>query len=286
MPNSHLATPSQTIAVLERHGLWTKKGLGQHFLIDDNVVGRILEMADLSEDDRVLEVGPGIGTLTVALCEAAGEVVAVEADRALLPVLEETTMGCDALTLVHADAVRVPAADLTEGGGPTAFVSNLPYSIAARVVLRFFDELPSLGSATVMVQAEVADRMAAGPGSKEYGAYTVKLSLRAGVVGRFEVPRTCFLPSPNVDSSVLRLVRRTAPDPSLVRAADRVATAAFAQRRKTLANSLTSDPGLERDPVRDALSSAGIDPTRRAETLETAEYLEIAGKMRESGLLP
>ena len=278
MAFSPLASPSATIEVLKRHGLATKKSLGQHFLIDDNVVGRILELAKLTGNETALEVGPGLGTLTVALCGAAGAVVAVERDRQLLPVLSRTTAECGRLAIVQADAVTVDPADLAAPfGPPTTLVANLPYGVAATVVLRFFQALPELTSATVMVQSEVADRMAATPGNKQYGSYTVKLRLLAGPAGRFTVPRSCFLPPPRVDSAVLRLERRPlSSDPVLLSTASRLADAAFAQRRKTVRNSLRSTLGC--DPVRldAALSEAGIDGSLRAEMLEPERFLALA----------
>ena len=168
---SELATPSATRAVLGAHGLATKKRLGQHFLVDDNVVGRILSLAALSGDEVVLEVGPGIGTLTVALCRHAGAVVAVERDADLLPVLRETTADCPRLALVHADALRAdPDTFAAPFGAPEALVANLPYSVAATLVLELFQTVPSLASAVVMVQSEVADRITARVGTKDYGA--------------------------------------------------------------------------------------------------------------------
>jgi 16S rRNA (adenine1518-N6/adenine1519-N6)-dimethyltransferase len=199
--HSRLATPGATIAVLRAHDIQTRKSLGQHFLVDDNVVGRIIELADLAGDEAVLEVGPGIGTLTVALCEHAGAVVAVEQDERLLDVLADTTGGCGDVQIVHADAVKVQTHELeTPIGPPVALVANLPYAVAATVVLRFFKVLPSLRFAVVMVQSEVADRMAATPGCKQYGAYTVKLqSACAGGMGRFATaPPSCFMPPPRV----------------------------------------------------------------------------------------
>jgi len=276
--HSPLASPSETIAVLKRHGLFTKKALGQHFLVDDNVVGRIIALADLVGDEVVLEVGPGIGTLTAALCEHAGAVVAVERDTELLPVLAETTTGCPRLTIVRADAVAVGPELLAEAyGPPVALVANLPYAVAATVVLRFFQEIPTLRTATVMVQAEVANRMAASPGTKDFGAYTVKLRLLAKPTGRFGVSRSCFLPPPRVDSAVLRLERAPlAEDPALLYAAARAAEAAFAQRRKTIRNSLKSTLGLDAARLDAALEVAGIDGSLRAETLEPERFLALA----------
>ncbi|MRS12314.1 MAG: 16S rRNA (adenine(1518)-N(6)/adenine(1519)-N(6))-dimethyltransferase RsmA [Actinobacteria bacterium] len=277
MPHSRLASPSATIAVLERYGLRTRKVLGQHFLVDDNIVGRILGLARIEPGSPVLEVGPGIGTLTDALLSASAHVVAVEYDDRLLPALANLTAAEGSLTLVHADAVVVPVADLvTPAGPPRIMVANLPYAVAATVVLRFFEELPSLDSAVVMVQSEVADRMTASPGTKAYGAYTVKLGLHASVGGRFAVPRSCFLPPPRVDSAVIRLDRldRTILEETLA-AACRVADAAFSQRRKTLRNSLAAGLGIAVGEVEAMLSGSGIDPGLRAEqlTLEQYEFL-------------
>jgi 16S rRNA (adenine1518-N6/adenine1519-N6)-dimethyltransferase len=286
MPVSRLATPSATRAVLEAHGLALKKSLGQHFLVDDNIVGKIMELAALTPDMPVLEVGPGIGTLTVALCAAAGHVVAVERDAGLLPVLEDVATGCGNLTVVRADAVAVETDALTTPlGPPVALVANLPYAVAATVVLRFFEELPSLRSATVMVQAEVADRMAASPGRKDYGAYTVKLRMHAEPAGRFPVSRTCFMPAPHVDSAVLRLDRISRSEsPELVADAIRMAEAAFSQRRKTLRNAVLASTGWSGARFDEVLAEAGIDGRRRAETLSVDEYVSMASAAARSGL--
>jgi 16S rRNA (adenine1518-N6/adenine1519-N6)-dimethyltransferase len=283
--HSPLATPSETLAVLKRHGLATKKSLGQHFLIDDNVVGRILALARLSGDETVLEIGPGIGTLTTALCVHAGAVVAVERDAELLPVLAETTASCPRLAVVRADAVAVGTQALSDPfGPPTALVANLPYAVAATVVLRFFEELSSLESATVMVQAEVADRMSADPGTKDFGAYSVKLRLLARPDGRFPVARSCFLPPPRVDSSVLRLVRAPlAQDPVLLKAAARAADAAFAQRRKMIRNSLKHSLGIPADTLEAALRDASIDGGLRAEALPPERFLALAKALSSRG---
>lgn len=288
MPYSRLASPGATLAVLREHEIHTKKSLGQHFLIDDNIVGRILALSALSRDEPVVEIGPGIGTLTVALCEAAGAVVSVERDARLLPVLAATTQGCERLEVVHADAVEVSLARLaTPLGPPVALVANLPYAVAATVTLRFFESLPSLRFAVVMVQSEVADRMQATCGSKEYGAYTVKLGLWARPNGRFAVPPTCFLPQPRVESAVLRLDRvATAAPPERIEAAARMADAAFAQRRKKLRNSIVS--ALRADPrvVAAMLEAAGVDGERRAETLDVEDYLRLGEAALRYGLLP
>ncbi|MBE0416167.1 MAG: 16S rRNA (adenine(1518)-N(6)/adenine(1519)-N(6))-dimethyltransferase RsmA [Coriobacteriia bacterium] len=288
MAHSRLATPGATIAVLRAHDIQTRKSLGQHFLVDDNVVGRILALADLRGDEPVLEIGPGIGTLTVALCEAAGTVVAVERDERLLEILADTTAGCDRLSVVHADAVSVSPTELvTPLGPPAALVANLPYAVAATVVLRFFEVLPSLRFAVVMVQSEVADRMSASPGCKAYGAYTVKLNLHACSAGRFNVSPGCFLPPPRVESAVLRLERIGVPAPSeYVEAAACMADAAFAQRRKTLRNSIRFTLGVPSDVIDAVLSSAGLDGGRRAEMLTIPEFLRLGEAALRYGLLP
>jgi 16S rRNA (adenine1518-N6/adenine1519-N6)-dimethyltransferase len=284
--HSVLATPGETIAVLARHGLSTKKSLGQHFLVDDNVVGRILALAAIDPSDTVLEVGPGIGTLTVALCQQAGAVVAIEKDAELLPVLAETTAECDRFSVVHADALALDPARIAQPfGPPDALVANLPYAVAATVVLRFLEVIPELQSVTVMVQAEVADRMCASPGSKDYGAYTVKLGLLASAVGRFNVPRTCFLPPPRVDSAVLRLVRHAAcPDPAVLSATVRAANAGFLQRRKTLRNSLKAALGLDARAVDQLLVTAAIDGGVRAETLAVNDFVALGEALLEHEL--
>jgi 16S rRNA (adenine1518-N6/adenine1519-N6)-dimethyltransferase len=286
VPYSPLASPSATIAALQKHGLATKKALGQHFLVDDNVIGRILDLAALGGTETVLEIGPGIGTLTVPLCAHAGAVVAVERDLELAPVLEETTASCGRFALVHGDAVNIPAEAIAAPfGPPTALVSNLPYGVAATVVLRCFEEFPEIRSATVMVQAEVAERMAASPGRKDYGAYTVKLRLRARPAGRFMVSRGCFLPPPRVESTVLRLERAPlTDDPCLVEDASRVADMAFAQRRKTIRNNLRAAFG-DASAVESALADAGIEGGLRAEAVAPDGYLRLATSLREDGLL-
>jgi 16S rRNA (adenine1518-N6/adenine1519-N6)-dimethyltransferase len=272
--------------VLARHGLFTKKSLGQHFLVDDNVIGRILALADVAPDDTVLEVGPGIGTLTVALCSRAGAVVAIERDVDLLPVLAETTAGCPRFAVIEGDAVTVSPEEISRPfGSPTALVANLPYAVAATVVLRFFQVMPQIASATVMVQSEVAARMAAAPGSKDYGSYTVKLRLLAEPAGHFSVAPGCFMPPPRVNSTVLRLVRSPmAHDPELLSEASRLADAAFAQRRKQIRNSLRASLGLEAALVDSALGAAGIDGLLRAEALAPRSYLELAEACRAMGL--
>jgi len=283
VPYSRLATPSATIAALRQYDLYTRKSLGQHFLVDDNIVGRIIASAAIEPGEVVLEVGPGMGTLTWALLGTGARVVAVEFDERLLVPLRDIAASHDALSVVHADAVVVPVDQLTVRGEPQALVANLPYSVAATVILRFFEEMPSLKRAVVMVQAEVADRIAATPGTKAYGAYTVKLGLHARVIGSFAVSRSCFLPPPHVDSAVVQLERIVLPENSdIIAGAMRMADAAFSQRLKTLRNSLVAGLGVPASEAERILGAAGIDSSLRAERLTVEEFVRLGEAARNA----
>ena len=276
---SPLSTPSATREVLERHGLYTKYGLGQNFLVNDDVIRKILELADVQPTDDILEVGPGIGTLTAALLPRAAHVTAIEKDHDLPDVLADTLAPwADRFTLVSEDALAVTPETLP-GPVPDKLVSNLPYAVAATIVLDYLQRFESLASATVMVQKEVADRMTARPGTKAYGAYTVKLSLFAKPAGRFPVAPGNFFPPPHVESAVLRLDRARVCDDELAAAACKMADAAFTNRRKTLANScktyFAGSPETQA-ALPDIFASAGIDPRRRGETLTQEEFLALA----------
>jgi 16S rRNA (adenine1518-N6/adenine1519-N6)-dimethyltransferase len=279
--HSPLASPKATIERLAREGISLRKSLGQHFLIDDGVIGRILRLAAPQADDVVLEVGPGIGTLTEALLRRGATVVAVEKDERLLPLLAELRSRYpDRLTLIHADALDLCHPVPLCHHSPTRLIANLPYAVAATVVLDCFQRLPTIQSATVMVQREVAARMAAEPGSKDYGAYTVKLQLLALPGARFTVSPTSFLPPPRVDSTVIRLDRRAAqPSDAELSACFTVADAAFAERRKTIRNSMRSHfaaHGLDPAQVDALLADAAIPPTVRGETLSVETFRRLA----------
>lgn len=286
MTYSRLANIRETRAVLERFGLATKHRLGQNFLVNDEVIGRIVELADLGRDDVVLEVGPGIGTLTVAMLARVRAVCSIEADRELESVLAETCADhSEKFFLTMGDALRVGPQNLQADGAlplPNKFVSNLPYQVAATLILRNFEEFPGLESATVMVQAEVADRICALPGSKIYGAYTAKLALLARPAGRFEVGPGNFMPPPHVDSAVVRLDRGGEPLPEGL-SRDEVATAidaAFAQRRKTIRNSMGSN-GFDKEALDEAFAAAGIAPNARAETLAPSDFVRLAAALKQ-----
>lgn len=276
MGGSALASPGATRALLEAYGLATKHSLGQNFLVNNRVIEKITDLAELAPDERVLEVGPGIGTLTLALLSEAGRVVSVEMDHELEPVLSAHATAHPNFAYLMGDALRVPAEKIAEaaGGEPTALVSNLPYNVAATIILAFFQTMPALRRAVVMVQAEVADRICAGPGSRTYGAYTVKLALLARVTGRFEVGPGNFMPPPHVNSAVVRLDRAPMVAPELVEPVSAVIDAAFAQRRKTIRNSMSAS-GYDRGELDAAFAACGISPTCRAETLAPEDFVRL-----------
>ena len=276
MTTSPLANPTATRELLEAFGLATKHRLGQNFLIDNHVIERIMALAELTGDERVLEVGPGIGTLTLALLSEAGRVVSVEMDRELEPVLSAHAAAHPNFSYIMGDALRVPAEKIAEaaGGEPTALVSNLPYNVAATIILAFMQGMPGLRRAVVMVQAEVADRICAAPGNRTYGAYTAKLALLGRVTGRFEVGPGNFMPPPHVNSAVVRIDRAPMVAPELVEPVSAVIDAAFAQRRKTIRNSMSAT-GYDRGALDAAFAACGISPTCRAETLSPEDFVRL-----------
>lgn len=290
MSYSPLANRTATLGTLERFGLSTKYALGQNFLVEDNVIGRILQLSGLLDDEAcdnsILEIGPGIGTLTVALLDH-GTVVSVERDSDLLPALAETTaFHSDRYRVINEDALKVGRSQLEEAYAalgaplPGMLVANLPYAVAATVILDWFQRFEFLQSMTVMVQSEVADRIAAEKGCKDYGAYTVKLRMYARTAGRFQVSPRCFHPAPRVESAVIRLERsQLCEDTAVVEAACALADAAFAQRRKNIRNSMKTrlDAGL----VDQLLESCGIAPTLRGEALDVEDHLRMARVMLE-----
>ena len=274
---SPLASPGATRALLEAYGLATKHSLGQNFLVNNAVIEKIMALAELSPDERVLEVGPGIGTLTLALLAGAGRVASVEMDRELEPVLSAHAAAHPNFSFIMGDALRVPVEKIAEaaGGAPTALVSNLPYNVAATIILAFMQGMPDLRRAVVMVQAEVADRICAAPGSRTYGAYTAKLALLGRVTGRFEVGPGNFMPPPHVNSAVVRIDRAPLVTPELVAPVSAVIDAAFAQRRKTIRNSMSAS-GYDKGALDAAFAACGIAPSCRAETLAPEDFVRLA----------
>ena len=249
MTTSPLANPTATRELLEEFGLATKHRLGQNFLIDNHVIERICELAELAGDERVLEVGPGVGTLTLALLQEAACVTSIEADPELEPVLDAHAADYANFRFIMGDALKVGPEQIEQaaGGEPTVFVANLPYNVAATIILQFFQTMPALKRAVVMVQKEVADRIAATPGNKTYGGYTAKLGLYA---------------PEGLDREFVA----------------RVIDAAFAQRRKTIRNSMSAN-GFAKDVLDAAFEACGIAPTTRAETLDVADFVRLAQEL-------
>lgn len=300
---SWLANQRAAKETLERFGLATKYRLGQNFLVQDHVIEKIVQLAEVQSTDVVVEVGPGLGTLTVALLDRARAVCSLEADSELEQVLAVTCKEPhpDSFALVMGDALAITPQKLAEAYStlptvahdaatsapmPTKFVSNLPYQVAATLILKFFQELFSLERAVVMVQAEVADRISAKPSTKAYGAYTAKLSLFAQVTGRFEVGPGNFMPPPRVNSAVVRLDRTQARNPVTSKLLSkeellhtmRVIDAAFAQRRKTIRNSMSAS-GFDKDKLDQAFLATGIAPTVRAEVLTSQDFIRLAAAL-------
>jgi 16S rRNA (adenine1518-N6/adenine1519-N6)-dimethyltransferase len=273
-----LLGPAEIRILADKLDLRPTKKLGQNFVIDAGTVRRIVRVADLSPDDVVIEVGPGLGSLTLALLPSAAHVVAVEIDPVLatqLPLTVADRAPAGDLTVVNADAMKVTTDDLA-GHEPTALVANLPYNVAVPVVLHLLEVLPSLRKGLVMVQSEVADRLAAGPGSKVYGVPSVKAAWYADVRRAGPVGRSVFWPVPNVDSGLVSLVRRDPPPTTATREeVFEAVDAAFAQRRKTLRAALATWAGSPADAER-ALRAAGVDPSARGEQLDVHAFARIA----------
>ena len=285
----HLGNPTNTIAVLNRYGFSFQKKFGQNFLIDENVVEKIVRDAGVTKDDFVLEIGPGIGTMTQILCENAREVVAVEIDDKLIPILTEDTLSWyDNVTVIHEDILKldiVKLANERNGGKPIKVVANLPYYITTPIIMGLFESHVPLDSITVMVQKEVADRMQVGPGTKDYGALSLAVQYYAKPQILLNVPASCFMPRPNVDSAVIQLTRYEKPP---VEVADehlmfRLIRASFNQRRKTMTNSIGNSPELSvsKEQMAAALEKCGLSATVRGEALTLAQFAELANVLSE-----
>ena len=274
-----LLTPSAAREILGRHGLATRKRDGQHLLVDPNTVRRIVTAAQLDAADVVLEVGPGIGSLTLALAEAVDRVVAVEIDAGFVAALADVLADVDGVEVVHADALAVDLAGLV-GGGPARLVANLPYNVATPIVIETLAS-GAFRDAFVMVQREVGERWAARPGDATYSGVSAKLGMLADVEIALHIPRSVFLPVPNVDSVMVRLLRRAdAPDPERFTRIAAVVDAAFAQRRKTLRNTLKMLASTEDLEV--AAAAAGIDLSGRAEEVGAAAFVHLSDALVHS----
>jgi 16S rRNA (adenine1518-N6/adenine1519-N6)-dimethyltransferase len=274
-------TPSALRALAERHGITPRKSLGQHFLVDAAMARRIVEIAAVRPGDRVVEVGAGLGSLTVVLAAAGAEVLAMEVDRRLVPPLEEVAGGHPGVRIVRADALQADWNALL-GGERWAMVANLPYNVATPLVMRVLEEEPRIERMLVMVQREAGERLAATPGDEQYGAVSVRLAYRAEARVVRAIPRSVFWPVPNVDSVLVRIDRIPPPvdaDPAVL---FRVISVAFAQRRKTMRNALVR-LGLDPSTAEAALGDAGVEPRVRPEELDLAAFGRVAGAVARAG---
>lgn len=279
----YLSNPTNTLAVINKHEFAFQKKFGQNFLIDEGIVNKIVREAGVTKDDFVLEIGPGIGTMTQLLCEQAGGVAAVEIDTNLIPILKETLAEYDNVTIINEDILKVDIKKLAEeknGGKPIKVVANLPYYITTPIIMGLFESNVPIDSITVMVQKEVADRMQVGPGTKDYGALSLAVQYYSKPQVVINVPPECFIPRPNVGSAVIRLTRYKEPP---VKVKDeklmfKLIRASFNQRRKTLANGLNNSPEINfsKESITAAIESLHKGPSIRGEALTLSEFAALS----------
>ena len=287
-PVPTLGNPKNTIEILNKYKFVFQKKFGQNFLIDEHVLGKIIRSAEITEDDFVVEIGPGIGTLTQYLAASAREVAAIEIDDALIPILEDTLSAYDNVTVIHEDVLKVDLCKLAKeknGGKPIKVVANLPYYITTPIIMGLFENHVPVESITIMVQKEVADRMKTGPGSKDYGALSLAVQYYAKPELVANVPPNCFMPRPRVGSAVIRLTRHTeapveAEDEKLM---FQMIRASFNQRRKTLVNGLGNAPELHipKEMTTEILDEMGLSASVRGEALTLAQFAELSNRIWE-----
>ena len=279
--NQKLSDPKKTIEVIQKYQFAFQKRFGQNFLIDAHVLEKIVSAAGITKDDCVLEIGPGIGTMTQYLAESAGQVIAVEIDTNLLPILTDTLKDYSNVKVINQDILKVDINELVKeynNGRPIKVVANLPYYITTPIIMGLFESNVSIDNITVMVQKEVADRMQVGPGSKDYGALSLAVQYYASPYIVANVPPNCFIPRPNVGSAVIRLTRYQEPpvqvkDPKLM---FKLIRASFNQRRKTLQNGLNNSPEISfsKEEITKAIESLGVSPSVRGEALSLRKIYE------------
>lgn len=280
MENKRLYSPSHVKEVLGRHGFKFSKSLGQNFLIDGNIVRKIVSESNITKDDYVLEIGPGMGTLTEELALNAKRVIGVELDKTLLPILDETLGKHDNVEIIYGDILDIDIESLIKEkfeGGPIKVVANLPYYVTTPIIGKLIEQNLNLESITVMVQKEVADRMASGPGSKVYGSLSVFVNFYCHPEIVVKVPKTVFMPQPKIDSSVIKLnLKKELPDIDKDKFF-KVVKAGFSKRRKTILNALSSYGfNIEKEDIKLALESVNISPNERAEKLSLEEFIKIS----------
>lgn len=284
---AYLGNPTNTIEVLKKYNFSFQKRYGQNFLIDSHILEKIIASAEITKEDCVLEIGPGIGTMTQYLAENAREVIAVEIDKTLIPILEDTLSEYDNVTVINEDILKVDIAALAQEkneGRPIKVVANLPYYITTPIIMGLFESHVPLDSITIMVQKEVADRMQAGPGTKDYGALSLAVQYYAKPEIALLVSANCFMPKPNVGSAVIRLEKY---EKNPVQAEDEahlfaLIKAAFGQRRKTLVNSLMNAGNMQvtKDQVLNALEKMKLSPSVRGEALTLAQFSELSSLLK------
>lgn len=283
-----LSNPKNTIEIIKKYEFAFQKKFGQNFLIDSHVVEKIIRSANLTKEDCILEIGPGIGTMTQYLAEAAREVIAVEIDKNLIPILSETLQAYDNVTIINEDILKVNIQQLVDKhnqGKPIKVVANLPYYITTPIIMGLFESHVPIDSITVMVQKEVADRMQVGPGTKDYGALSLAVQYYAKPEIVANVPPNCFIPRPNVGSAVIRLTRH---EVCPVEVADealmfKLIRASFNQRRKTLVNALGNAPelGISKETIKEVLDAEGLSQTIRGEALTLEQFAALSNRLAQ-----
>ena len=288
MKTPTLGNPQNTIEILQKYNFNFQKKFGQNFLIDEHVLDKIIRAAEITKDDYVLEIGPGIGTMTQYLACAAREVTAVEIDRALIPILEDTLKEYDNVSIINEDILKVDIAALAKeknGGRPIKVIANLPYYITTPIIMGLFESHVPLESITVMVQKEVADRMQVGPGTKDYGALSLAVQYYAEPYIVANVPPNCFMPRPAVGSAVIRLTRHQKPPVEVMdeKLMFRLIRASFNQRRKTLANGLknSGELNLSKEVITAAIEKLGKGSSVRGEALDLEEFARLTNIIKE-----
>lgn len=280
-----LSSPKKTKEIVNKYGFRFSKSLGQNFLIDENIIYKIIDGAEINKEDVVIEIGPGIGTLTQYLAETAKKVLAIEIDKTLIPILGETLKDYENVEVINADVLNVDVKELVVekfGGQRVKVVANLPYYVTTPIIMKFLEEEVPLMDMVVMMQKEVADRLKAKPNTKEYGSLSVAVQYYCEPEIVTRVPRTVFIPNPNVDSTVIRLKVLDNPP---VQVENRkvfhdVVRASFAKRRKTLLNTLSlSNLGLDKDQIKESLAACDIDPKRRGESLTIDEFAALSNSI-------
>ena len=284
----YLGNPQKTIEVIQKYEFAFQKKFGQNFLIDTHVLDKIISAAEITKDDLVVEIGPGIGTMTQYLACAAREVVAIEIDKMLIPILQDTLSAYDNVTIINEDVLKVDLNNLAEeknGGRPVKVVANLPYYITTPIIMGLFENHVPLHSITIMVQKEVADRMRMGPGTKDYGALSLAVQYYAEPYLVANVPQNCFMPRPKIGSAVIKLTVHekqpvTVRDEKLM---FKLIRASFNQRRKTLANGLNNSPELHysKDQIAEAIEKLGTSPSIRGEALTLEEFARLSDILLE-----